>query len=173
MGRPSSTRPTDAELAILRVLWGRGPSTVREVHAELGRTLPPGYERPSGYTSVLKVMQIMTGKGLVERDESRRTHVYRPALSREQTQRQLVGDLLDRAFGGSARALILQALSARRSSPDELAQIRELIDEAQAKQADADQVRANPAPKAPPRPSDRPKPEASYEPASTRPRDPR
>jgi predicted transcriptional regulator len=135
MARPSSTRPTDAELAILRVLWGRGPSTVREVHAELGRTRPPGYGRPAVYTSVLKVMQIMTGKRLVERDESSRTHVYRVAVSQEQTQRQLVGDLLDRAFGGSARALILHALSARKSSPEELAQIRKLIDDAQARQS--------------------------------------
>ena len=138
MARPSASRPTDAELAILRVLWGRGPSTVRDVHAELGRTRPPGYDRPAGYTSVLKVMQIMTAKGLVARDESRRTHVYRPALSQERTQRQLVADLLDRAFGGSARALILQALSARRSSPEDLAQIRTLIDEAQAKQSQGD-----------------------------------
>lgn len=135
MARPGSTRPTDAELAILRVLWERGPSTVRDVHAELGRTRPPGYDRPAGYTSVLKVMQIMAAKGLVDRDEARRTHVYRAAAPREQTLRHLVGDLLDRAFGGSARALVLHALSARRSSPEELAEIRQLIDDAQARQA--------------------------------------
>jgi predicted transcriptional regulator len=129
MARPAATRPTDAELAILRVLWGRGPSTVRDVFEHFGRTRPPGYERPGGYTSVLKLMQIMTEKGLVARDESRRTHVYRAAVPQEQTQRQLVGDLLDRAFGGSARAMILQALSARESSPEELAEIRKLIDE--------------------------------------------
>ena len=129
MARPALNRPTDAELAILRVLWGRGPSTVRDVHEELGRTRPPGYDRPAGYTSVLKVMQIMTGKGLVRRDESRRTHVYRAAAPREHVEQQLVGDLLDRAFGGSAHALILRALSARPTPPEELAEIRKLIDE--------------------------------------------
>src|SRR5687767_15708342 len=106
MARPAASRPTDAELAILHVLWARRAATVRDVYEELVRTRPPGYARPGGYTSVLKLMQIMTDKGLVVRDEARRTHVYRAAAPREQTQRQLVGDLLDRAFGGSARALV-------------------------------------------------------------------
>jgi predicted transcriptional regulator len=123
MARPPSNRPTDGELAILRVLWDRGPSTVREVHKSLGRG------RAAGYTSVLKVMQIMHEKGLVARDEANRSHVYRAAVPREHTQRQIVGDLLERVFGGSARALVLQALSAKRAGRAELAEIRKLLDE--------------------------------------------
>ena len=123
MARPASSRPTDAELAVLRVLWERGPSTVRDVYEALKRS------RDAGYTSVLKVMQIMHDKGLVARDEAKRSHVYRAAVPREHTQRQIVGDLLERVFGGSARALVLQALSAKRSSPKELAEIRKLLDE--------------------------------------------
>jgi len=116
-------RPTDAELALLRVLWTRGPSTVRQVHEVVSA------KRPTGYTTVLKVLQIMTEKGLVERDERARTHVYRAKLSAAETQRQLVGDLVDRAFGGSAAALVMQALAARRATPEELAEIRRLLDE--------------------------------------------
>jgi len=123
MARPASNRPTDAELAILRVLWERGPSTVRDVHGALSRS------RDAGYTSVLKVMQIMLDKGLVARDEAKRSHVYRAAVPREHTQRQIVGDLLERVFGGSARGLVLQALSAKRASAKELAEIRKLLDE--------------------------------------------
>lgn len=115
-------RPTDAELAILRVLWERGPSTVRQVHDVLGR------ERPAAYTTALKLLQIMTEKGLVRRDETERTHVYHARLSEEQTQRQLVRDLLDRAFGGSASKLVMQALAARRATPEELGEIRKLIE---------------------------------------------
>ena len=115
-------RPTDAELSILRVLWERGPSTVRQVHDVLSR------ERPTAYTTALKLLQIMTDKGLVRRDETERTHVYHPRLSEEQTQRQLVRDLLDRAFGGSAAKLVMQALAARRATPEELVEIRKLIE---------------------------------------------
>ena len=115
-------RPTDAELAILRVLWEQGPTTVRQVHEVLSEA------RETGYTTTLKLMQIMADKGLVTRDESARTHVYTARLSRDETQQQLVSDLLDRAFGGSAAALVLQALNAGETSPDELAEIRELID---------------------------------------------
>lgn len=115
-------RPTDGELSILRVLWERGPSTVRQVHDVLSR------ERPTAYTTALKLLQIMTDKGLVRRDETDRTHVYHPRLTEEQTQRQLVRDLLDRAFGGSAAKLVMQALAARRATPDELAEIRKLIE---------------------------------------------
>ena len=115
-------RPTDAELAILRVLWERGASTVRQVHDVLGR------ERPTAYTTALKLLQIMTEKGLVRRDETDRTHVYHARLSEEQTQRQLVRDLVDRAFGGSASKLVMQALAAKRTSPEELVEIRKLID---------------------------------------------
>src|SRR5438034_5151164 len=116
-------RPTDAELAILRVLWQRGPRTVRQVQETLSQ------DRETGYTTVLKLLQIMTEKGLVERDETDRSHVYQAHFTEEQTQRQLVGDLLERAFGGSARQLVVQALSAKKASAKELAQIRELLDQ--------------------------------------------
>jgi predicted transcriptional regulator len=119
-----SPRPTDAELAILRVLWDRGPSTVREVHDALNE------QRKMGYTTVLKFMQIMHDKRLLERDESQRSHVYRAKPSQQSTQKQLVKDLLDRAFGGSAKQLVMHALSAARTSPKELQEIRKLIDEA-------------------------------------------
>ena len=120
-------RPTDAELAILRVLWERGPATVREVHESLAG------DRATGYTTTLKLMQIMAEKGLVTRDESARTHVYEARASRDRTQRQLVNDLIDRAFGGSAAALVLQALSAQPASDEELVEIRRLIDRARTK----------------------------------------
>lgn len=116
-------RPTDAELAILKVLWRRGPSTVREVFETIGET------KQTGYTTVLKFMQIMSEKGLVRRDERERAHRYESALAEEETQRQLVGDLLQRAFDGSARKLVLQALSTERASADELAEIRRMLDE--------------------------------------------
>jgi predicted transcriptional regulator len=122
MTKPAVPRPTDAELAILRVLWERGPSTVRQVHDVLSR------ERPAAYTTALKLLQIMTEKGLVRRDESDRTHVYQARHTEEQTQRQLVRDLVDRAFGGSASKLVMQALATRRASPEELVEIRKLIE---------------------------------------------
>lgn len=122
MARPALSRPTDAELAVLRVLWQRGPSTVREVHEELGD------QRPVGYTTTLKLMQIMADKGLVIRDESQRSHVYRARTSEEGTQKQLIRDLLDRAFGGSARKLLVQALDAAKASPQEMTEIRKLLD---------------------------------------------
>ncbi len=115
-------RPTDAELSILRVLWQLGPSTVRQVHDVMSR------ERPTAYTTALKLLQIMTEKGLVRRDESDRTHVYHSKLSEEQTQRQLIRDLLDRAFGGSSSKLVLQALATKRASSDELAEIRQMLE---------------------------------------------
>jgi BlaI family penicillinase repressor len=115
-------RPTDAELAILRVLWAHGACTVRQVHEALSR------ERPSAYTTALKMLQIMTEKGLVRRDVTDRTHIYQARLSEEQTQRQLVRDLLDRAFGGSSSKLVMQALSARRATPEELTEIRKLLE---------------------------------------------
>lgn len=124
----TAPRPTDAELNILRVLWVRGHSTVREVADELNRDRPAS-SAAAGYTTVLKLMQIMTDKGLLLRDESARTHVYRPRLSEEKTLRQLVQDLLHRAFGGSAQKLVMQALSAKKASRAELDEIRKLIDE--------------------------------------------
>jgi predicted transcriptional regulator len=113
-------RPTDAELAILSVLWARGPSTVREVAETM--------DRESGYTTLLKLLQIMTEKGLVVRDESARTHVYAAASSQDQTQKRLVGDLLDRVFDGSAAKLVLQALAQGKASPEELDAIRSLLE---------------------------------------------
>jgi BlaI family transcriptional regulator, penicillinase repressor len=112
-------KPTDAELGILRVLWSRGPSTVRQIAEDMGRQ--------AGYTTILKLLQIMTEKGLVVRDEAARTHVYQAAYTQDQTQRQLVTDLVDRAFDGSAAKLVLQALAASKASPEELAEIRKLL----------------------------------------------
>ena len=118
--KPARRKPTDAELGILNVLWTRGPSTVRQVAETLGRE--------TGYTTVLKLLQIMTEKQLVVRDETARTHVYQAAFTEDQTQRQLVSDLLDRAFGGSAAKLVLQALASNKATPEELAEIRKLLD---------------------------------------------
>jgi len=119
--KQNTRRPTDAELTILQVLWDRGPSTVRQVFKVISGA------KKVGYTTVLKLMQIMTDKGLVERDENCRPQLYRPCLPREQTERQLVKDLVDRAFGGSARRLVMQALEAKKASPSELAQIEKLF----------------------------------------------
>lgn len=121
MARPALPRPTDAELLVLRVLWRRGPSTVRQVHEELEAG------RPVGYTTTLKMMQIMSDKGLVERDKSDRSHVYRAKATEERTQRQLIRDLLNRAFGGSAEKLFVQALAESKATPQEMAEIRKLI----------------------------------------------
>ena len=123
MAEEDFTRPTDAELGILLVLWQRGPSTVREVYEQLSQ------ERPIVYTTILKIMQNMTEKGLLIRDESARAHVYRAAQSEEAAQKRLVGDLLDRVFGGSAQKLVMRALSARKASAEERAEIRKLLDE--------------------------------------------
>jgi BlaI family penicillinase repressor len=116
-------RPTDAELEILNVLWDRGPSTVREVHEDVAR------RKATQYTTVLKMLQIMAEKRLVRRDERQRAHVYEAGHPREWTQRQLAGDLLQRAFGGSAKSLVLGALSVRKASPEELAEIRKLLEQ--------------------------------------------
>jgi predicted transcriptional regulator len=122
MGDKPTPRPTDAELAILRILWQRGPSTVREVHEDLGRT------NDTGYTTILKLLQIMTDKGLVVRDESQRAHVYTTRQSEQRTQRQLIGDLIDRAFGGSPAKLVMQALSGTKATAEELDAIRKLVE---------------------------------------------
>jgi predicted transcriptional regulator len=123
MKKRNLPKPTEGELAILNVLWRRGPRTVREVHSEFNRT------RETGYTTVLKMLQIMAEKGLVARDETRRTHIYRAALAQGAAQRRFVGDLLDRLFNGSAHRLVLHALSAKKSSAAELAEIRRLLDD--------------------------------------------
>jgi BlaI family transcriptional regulator, penicillinase repressor len=116
-------RPTDAELEILTVLWSIGPATVREVYEVVSR------RRPAQYSTVLKFMQIMAEKGLVRRDEEQRAHIYKPARPREWTQQQLAGDLLERAFSGSAKALLVGALAARKATKQELAEIRKLLDD--------------------------------------------
>lgn len=126
MPRKPLPRPTDTELSILRVLWRLGPSTVRAVQEQMNLA------QETGYTTVLKMLQIMAEKGLVRRDESQRSHVYEAAAAEEETQRQLVDYLLDRAFNGSAQKLVMQALSTRKSTPEELAKIRRLLDEMEA-----------------------------------------
>ena len=131
MADKPTPRPTDAELAILRVLWERGPSTVREVHDALSDT------HDTGYTTVLKLMQIMHDKRLVTRDASARTHVYEAATPPEDTQRRLVRDLAERAFGGSALGLMMQALSSARASTDDLRRIRAMIDRLEREGGDA------------------------------------
>ena len=116
-------RPTDAELEILTVLWSiGGPATVRDVYNAISQ------RRPAQYSTVLKFLQIMAEKGLVRRDETERAHIYEAAQSRERTQRQLAGDLLERAFSGSAKALLIGALSARKATKEELTEMRKLLD---------------------------------------------
>jgi predicted transcriptional regulator len=119
---PKQRRPTEGELSILRVLWEQGAQSVREVQGVLNAV------RPTGYTTVLKLLQIMHEKGLVDRDESQRPQIYKARYTQQHTQRQLLADLLNRAFGGSVRTLVLQALSTKKSSPEELAEIEKLLD---------------------------------------------
>lgn len=121
--RPPSTLPTEAELEVLTLLWQQGPQTVRDLHDTLSR------RKRVGYTSVLKLMQIMHEKGYVARDTSERSHVYRAAFARERTQNALVDDLMKRAFGGSAAALVQRALASKHATPEELAEIRRMLDE--------------------------------------------
>ncbi len=123
MTKAALARPTDGEVEILRVLWDRGPSTVREVYAVLSET------KPIGYTTVLKLMQIMAEKGLVQRNEDQRAHVYVASAPQKETQQRMVGEMLDRVFGGSAMQLVMQALATKKASADELAQIRQMLDE--------------------------------------------
>ncbi|MGB2866628.1 MAG: BlaI/MecI/CopY family transcriptional regulator [Sedimentisphaerales bacterium] len=123
MARRKSSRPTDRELTILRILWDNGPSTVRDVNEAMNE------DQNTGYTTTLKLMQIMAEKGLVLRDESQFKHIYKPAITEEKTQNQIVGDLLDRAFSGSAEKLVMRALSAKKVSAKELASIRTMLDE--------------------------------------------
>jgi predicted transcriptional regulator len=118
---PSLPLPTDAELDILAVLWRLGPATVREVHHALAKDC--------GYTTTLKQMQLMTEKGLLVRNERFRTHVYEPTVPREQMQKEIAGDMLQRVFGGSASSLVMGALAAQPASADELAEIRKMIDQ--------------------------------------------
>ena len=115
-------KPTESELAILAVIWDRGAATVREVFNELGE------QQGVGYTTVLKLMQIMTEKGLLDKDASVRPQVFKPARPRAQMQKALLGDLVERAFGGSPGHLVLQALALKKSSPEELREIRKMLD---------------------------------------------
>jgi predicted transcriptional regulator len=117
-----SRRPTEAELGILQVLWEAGPRSVRDIQTALNQA------KPTGYTTVLKLLQIMTEKGLVDRDESQRPQIYRARYSQGQTQKQLLRDLLNRAFGGSVKTLVLQALATKRSSAEELEAMEKLLD---------------------------------------------
>ena len=115
-------RPTKLELTILRVLWEKGPGSVREIQARLSKT------KETGYTTALKMLQIMTEKGLVERDATVRPQIYRAKFSQQKTQKQLLQDLIQRAFGGSVKALVMQAVSTRKSSPEDLEAIEKLLD---------------------------------------------
>jgi BlaI family penicillinase repressor len=123
MPRPSATKPTDGELEILQCLWEAGAMTVRDVHDQLSK------RKPIGYTTVLKLMQIMVDKGLLRRDERERAHVYSPKMERMKTRQRLVDDLLERAFNGSAKQLVMQALASHKPSREELDEIRKMIDE--------------------------------------------
>jgi predicted transcriptional regulator len=123
MARHKRPGPTDRELAILSVLWQRGPSTVRAVH----EALHPDSE--TGYTTTLKLMQIMAEKGLLSRKGAGRSHIYTPAISQERTQKQVVGEMLEKVFAGSAEKLVMRALSAKKVSPQELKRIRAMLEE--------------------------------------------
>ena len=123
MGRNDSGKVTDAELDVLNILWHKGPSTVRDVHTALTSL------RDIRYTTTLKTLQVMTGKALVKRDEAERAHVYEAAIDREKTQREIVGDLVTRVFSGSAVGLMAGALSGKKASPEELAELRQLLDQ--------------------------------------------
>ena len=123
MRRPNTQKPTASELEILRVLWDRGPSTVREIYEVLSD------QRPTGYTTVLKLLQIMAGKGSVKRNEEQRAHVYEAVQPPETTKRQLAGDVMQRVFGGSASELMLHALAGKRTSRKELEELRRVLDE--------------------------------------------
>jgi len=118
-----SRKPTDAELAILRVLWAHGPSTVREVHEAISN------DKSVAYTTTLKTLQVMAEKGLTDREEQRGQHLHRARFAEEDTLHGLVVDLMDRAFGGSTSKLVIQALTSRRATPEELREIRKLLSE--------------------------------------------
>ena len=127
MARYKVSGPTDKELAILAILWNNGPSTVRQVNEEMNK------QQKTGYTTTLKLMQIMTEKKLVVRDDSKFQHIYKPAVSEEKTQKQVVGDLLEKVFSGSAEKLVMRALSAKKVSAKELAKIKKMIEKIEGK----------------------------------------
>jgi predicted transcriptional regulator len=121
MAAPKYVKPTESELEILQIIWDKGLATVREVHEELAKT------KDVGYTTTLKLMQIMHEKGLVKRDESMRTHVYQAAVNKEKTQKHLLTKMIDTLFGGSSTQLVLQALGEQKATPEELEQIQTLL----------------------------------------------
>jgi predicted transcriptional regulator len=122
MSNTKTIRPTESELEILQSLWSRGSATVREVHEDLALT------KDVGYTTTLKLMQIMHEKGLVKRDDSMRTHIYQPAVNKERTQKHLLGKMIDNLFGGSSTQLVIQALGEHKASREELEKIQALLD---------------------------------------------
>lgn len=128
MSNPKSIRPTESELEILQTLWAKGTATVREVHEDLART------KDVGYTTTLKLMQIMHEKGLVKRDDSMRTHVYQAAVNKEKTQRHLLTKMIDSLFGGSPTQLVIQALGENRATPEELERIQAILDNLKTKE---------------------------------------
>jgi BlaI family penicillinase repressor len=121
MGTTKYIKPTESELEILRILWERNTASVREVHEELSKT------KEAGYTTTLKLMQIMHEKGLVGRDDSIKTHIYHPEVSREKTQKHLIGKMITTLFGGSSTELVLHALGNHKASPEELEEIQQLL----------------------------------------------
>jgi BlaI family transcriptional regulator, penicillinase repressor len=123
MKSKAHSKPTDAQLEVLKILWDRGPLTVRQVHEEFLRV------KQSQYTTTLKIMQVMTDRGLVARDERERSHVYRPLIPREEAQRQLASDLMNRVFAGSAQRLLVSALDAKRASLKEVNELRDFIEQ--------------------------------------------
>ncbi|MFC1738395.1 BlaI/MecI/CopY family transcriptional regulator [Planctomycetota bacterium] len=127
MANANVPQPTDGELAILKILWERGPATVREVNEAMNKT------KTTGYTTTLKLMQIMTEKGILLRNDSKYKHIYKPVITEESTQKQLVSDLLERVFSGSAEKLVMRALSSKKVSVKELAKIRKMLDELERK----------------------------------------
>jgi len=127
MSALKSIKPTESELEILQILWHKGVATVREVHEELAAT------KDVGYTTTLKLMQIMHEKGLVKRDDSMRTHVYQAAVNKEKTQKHLLGKMIDSLFGGSPTQLVIQALGEHKASPEELERIQALLNDLKTK----------------------------------------
>jgi predicted transcriptional regulator len=133
MPRPAPTQPTDVELQILRILWERGPSPVRDIHAQLEA------EKGTNYSTTVKMLAVMLQKGLVKRNENAQPHVYRAALTREKAGRRMIGHLIDKVFDGSAASLVLQALSSERASKEDLAEIRRLLDQMENQRGQAEQ----------------------------------
>jgi len=123
MPRPPSSQPTEVELQILRILWGHGPSTARQIHDQLADV------RDTNYSTTVKMLSVMLDKGLVRRDDTVRPQVFRPAATQQRTQQQMLKDLIHKVYDGSAGSLVLQALASQKASPKELAEIRQLLDE--------------------------------------------